>query len=42
MNPHPICWKELLKKNITCDIEESVLSTENTIEPYLSEYRNKE
>lgn len=38
----PVCWKELLKKNITGDIEESVLSTENTIEPYLSEYRNKE
>lgn len=38
----PVCWEELFRKNITGDIEESVLSLEETKEPYLSEYQNKE
>ena len=37
----PVCWEELFHKNITGDIEESVLSLEETIEPYLSEYKKK-
>lgn len=37
----PVCWKELFKKNITGDIEEVVISLDNTIEPYLSEFKNK-
>jgi hypothetical protein len=37
----PVCWKELFKKNITGDIEEVVISLDNTIEPYLSEFNNK-
>lgn len=37
----PVCWEELFHKNITGDIEESVLSLEETIEPYLTEYKNK-
>lgn len=38
----PVCWYELFRKNITGDIEESVLSLDETIEPYLSEYKRKE
>ena len=38
----PVCWEELFHKNITGDIEESVLSLEETIEPYLTEYKNKQ
>ena len=35
----PVCWTELFRKNITGDIEESILSLGNTIEPYLSKYK---
>lgn len=38
----PVCWKELFRKNITGDIEESIISLDETIEPYLSEYKKKE
>lgn len=38
----PVCWEELFHKNITGDIEESVLSLEDTIEPYLSELKSKQ
>lgn len=38
----PVCREELFHKNITGNIEESVLSLEDTIEPYLSEYQKKE
>lgn len=37
----PVCGKELFKKNITGDIEEEVISLDNTIEPYLSEYKKQ-
>ena len=37
----PVCWEELFRKNITGDIEESILSLDDTIEPYLSEYKTK-
>ena len=37
----PVCWKELFRKNITGDIEESVLSLEDTIEPYLSDFQKR-
>ena len=35
----PVCWEELFRKNITGDIEESVISLEETIEPYLSDFK---
>lgn len=38
----PVCWEELFRKNITGDIEESIISLDETIEPYLSEYKKKE
>ena len=37
----PVCWEELFHKNITGDIEESIISFEETIEPYLSEYKKR-
>lgn len=37
----PVCWEELFHENITGDIEESILSLEDTIEPYLTIYKNK-
>lgn len=37
----PVCWTELFWKNITGDIEERVLSLNETIEPYLSDYKKK-
>lgn len=37
-----VCWESLFHNNITGDIEESVLSLEETIDPYLTEYKNKQ
>lgn len=39
---YPVCREELFHKNITGDIEESFLSLDETIEPYLLEYKNKQ
>ena len=36
----PVCGYEIFHKNITGDIEADVVSIENTVEPYLSEYKN--
>ena len=38
----PVCGKELFKKNITGDIEEEIISLDNTIEPYLRQYTQKQ
>lgn len=35
----PVCGYEIFHKNITGDIEAEVVSLENTIEPYLGEYK---
>lgn len=40
MNLSPVTL--MISQNITGDIEESVLSLDETIEPYLSEYKKKE
>lgn len=37
----PVCRTELFRKNITGDIEESISSLEETLEPFLSEYKNR-
>ena len=34
----PVCGKELFRKNITGDIETKVISLDDTIEPYKTEY----
>ncbi len=35
----PVCGKELLRKNITGDIEAKVKSLDDTLEPYKTEHR---
>ena len=34
----PVCGKELLRKNITGDIEAKVKSLDDTLDPYKAEY----
>ena len=37
----PICQYEVIKKNITGDIDVEILSIEKTIEPFLSNYKKQ-
>ena len=37
----PVCWENVSHKNITGDVECRVISLENTIEPYKSNYLTK-
>lgn len=37
----PVCGKELLRKNITGDIETKVKSLDDTLEPYKTRYSLK-